>query len=55
MFEQYNATKFYYWQTCSKGMFKIFRFLKIVKEEHELLKECFEDPMLISVNLHSLT
>ena len=53
-----NATKFYYWQTCSKGMFKIFRFLKIVKEEHELLKECFEeqeDPKWVSVEFYSVT
>ena len=34
-------------------MFKIFRFLKIVKVEHELLKECFEE--LKSINFHSLT
>ena len=44
-----NASKFYYWQTCGKGMFRIFRFLKIVKEDHELLKACFEEPKSVSV------
>ena len=44
-----NGTKFYYWQTCGKGMFRIFRFLKIVTEDYELLKECFEELKSVSV------
>ena len=55
MFGQYKCYQILHWQTCSKGMFKIFRFLKITKEEHELLKECFEEPMSVSVNFHSVT
>ena len=32
-----------YWQTCGgTDLFRILRLLKIVKIEHELLKECFE-------------
>ena len=45
--------EFSYWQTCGKGLFRIFYFLKIVKIEHELLKECFqlqiEEPKPVSV------
>ena len=44
-----NAIKFYYWQTCGKFLFRIFRFLKIVKKEHVLLKECFEKPKSVSL------
>ena len=50
-----NVTKFYYWQTCGKGMSKIFHLLKIVKEEHKLLKEFFEEPKSVLVNIYSLT
>ena len=32
--DQTSTAKFYYWETCGKGMLKIFRFVKIVKEEH---------------------
>ena len=44
-----NGTKLFYWQTCGKGMLRIFLFFKIVKEEHELLKECFKGPNSVSV------
>ena len=40
---------FYYWQTYGKGLFRNFRFLKLVKKEHELLQECFEEPKPVSV------
>ena len=44
-----TSTKFYYWQTCGKGLFRIFHFPKIVKEELELLKKHFEEPKAVSV------
>ena len=49
MFGLYKCYQIFLLTTCGKGMFRIFCFLKIVKEEHELLKKCFEEPKSVSV------